>query len=274
MLKKARSRFELAGVDDHGWAVDEATLQAHRHSGELGYVHSWEVGSTMDGPGIRFVLFLTGCLLRCQYCHNPDSWHLHNGRPMTIEAIQAEIKKYARALKIAGGGITFSGGEPVVQLPFLRRLLSYCREIGLHTALDTSGRLGARLSDDDLATVDLQILDIKSGDPATYERVTSQPLAPTLDYARRLSALGRPMWVRFVLVPGLTDGVDNVERLADFVAGLDTVKRVEILRFHQMGAPKWEALGLDYRLADTPPPDPELTERVRDQFRARNLAVF
>lgn len=274
MLKKARSRFELAGVDDHGWAIDEATLQAHRHSGELGYVHSWEVGSTMDGPGIRFVLFLTGCLLRCQYCHNPDSWHLHNGRPMTIDAIRAEIDKYARALKIAGGGITFSGGEPVVQLPFLRRILSECKALGLHTALDTSGRLGARLSDEDLAAIDLQILDIKSGDPATYERVTSQPLAPTLDYARRLSALGRPMWIRFVLVPGLTDAEDNVDRLADFVAGLETVERVEILRFHQMGAAKWEALGLPYTLADTPPPDAALTERVREQFRRRGLTVF
>lgn len=274
MLKKARSRFELAGVDDHGWAIDEATLHAHRHSGELGYVHSWEVGSTMDGPGIRFVLFLTGCLLRCQYCHNPDSWHLHNGRPMTIDAIRTEIDKYAHALKIAGGGITFSGGEPVVQLPFLRRMLSDCKALGLHTALDTSGRLGARLSDEDLAAIDLQILDIKSGDPATYERATAQPLAPTLDYARRLSDLDRPMWIRFVLVPGLTDANDNVERLADFVAGLNAVERVEILRFHQMGAPKWEALGLDYLLGDTPPPDPESTERVRAQFRARGLTVF
>jgi pyruvate formate lyase activating enzyme len=274
MLKKARSRFELAGVDDPGWDIDPATLQAHRQSGELGYVHSWEVGSTMDGPGIRFVLFLTGCLLRCQYCHNPDSWHLHNGRPMTIDAMQAEIEKYARALKVAGGGITFSGGEPVVQLPFLRRLLSQCKGLGLHTALDTSGRLGARLTDDELEQVDLQVLDIKSGDPETYLRVTSQPLAPTLDYARRLSDLGRPMWVRFVLVPGLTDAVDNVDRLAEFVAGLDTVERVEVLRFHQMGAPKWEALGLPYRLTDTPAPSAELTERVREQFRSRGVTVY
>jgi pyruvate formate lyase activating enzyme len=273
-MSKARSRFELAGVHGRGWAVDAATRQAHRHAGDLGWVHSWEVGSTMDGPGIRFVLFLTGCLLRCRYCHNPDSWHLHNGRPMTVDQMCAEIDKYARALKIAGGGITVSGGEPMVQLAFLRRILSHCRSVGLHTALDTSGRLGERMSDEDLALVDLQILDIKSGDPSTYERVTGQPLAPTVDYARRLSDRGRPMWVRFVLVPGLTDDVDNVERLADIVAGLDTVERVEVLRFHQMGAPKWEALGLPYTLADTPPPSAELTDRVREQFRARGLKVY
>lgn len=273
-MSKARSRFELAAARRHGWDVDPATEQAHRQDGDLGFVHSWEVGSTMDGPGIRFVLFLTGCLLRCQYCHNPDSWHLRNGRPRTIEAICGEIDKYARALKVAGGGITISGGEPMVQLPFMRRILAHCRAGGLHTALDTAGRLGERMTDEDIELVDLQILDIKSGDPETYERVTSQPLQPTLDYARRLSALGRPIWVRFVLVPGLTDDAGNVDRLAEFVAGLDTVDRVEVLRFHQMGAHKWDALGLPYALPDTPPPDAALTERVRDQFRSRGLTVY
>ena len=122
--------------------------------------------------------------------------------------------------------------------------------------------------------IDLNLLDIKSGDPELYERVTHQPLQPTLDYARRLSALGRPMWVRFVLVPGLTDDYDNVERVADFCAGLKSLERVEILRFHQLGQPKWEKLGLDYPLKDVEPPSPELTERVRGQFRSRGLTVY
>ena len=122
--------------------------------------------------------------------------------------------------------------------------------------------------------IDLNLLDIKSGDPAIYEKVTRQPLQPTLDYARRLSALGRPMWIRFVLVPGLTDGYDNVEKVADICAGLKTVERVEILRFHQMGSDKWDKLGLDYPLENVEPPDAELTERVRGQFRSRGLTVY
>jgi pyruvate formate lyase activating enzyme len=149
-----------------------------------------------------------------------------------------------------------------------------CKALGLHTCVDTSGRLGDRLGDAELMDIDLHLLDIKSGDPEVYERLTRQPLQPTLDYARRLSALARPMWIRFVLVPGLTDGHDNVERLADFCAGLRGVERVEILRFHQMGRDKWRRLELDYPLADTQPPDPELTERVRGQFRSRGLTVY
>jgi pyruvate formate lyase activating enzyme len=240
----------------------------------VGYVHSWEVGSTVDGPGIRFVGFLTGCLLRCQYCHNPDTWHKHNGHPVTVARAMAQISKYAQVLKISKGGITLSGGEPMVQHEFLMHIFRRCKQLGLHTCIDTCGRLGDRLTDGDLMEIDLNLLDIKSGDPAIYERVTGHPLAPTLDYARRLSALGRPTWVRFVLVPGLTDAYDNVELLADICAGLKSLERVEILRFHQMGRDKWHKLGLAYPLENTEPPDAELTERVRSQFRSRGIVVY
>ena len=240
----------------------------------VGYVHSVEVGSTVDGPGIRFVGFLTGCLLRCQYCHNPDTWHKYNGRPVTVAKAMREIGKYATVLKISKGGVTLSGGEPIVQRAFAMQIFRRCKMLGLHTCLDTSGRLGDKLSDDDLMQIDLNLLDIKSGDPEVYQKVTRQPLQPTLDYARRLSTLKRPMWIRYVLVPGLTDGVDNVERVADFVGGLGGVERVEILRFHQMGRDKWHKLGLAYPLEEVEPPDPELSERVRGQFRSRGLTVF
>jgi pyruvate formate lyase activating enzyme len=240
----------------------------------VGYVHSWEVGSTVDGPGIRFVGFLTGCLLRCQYCHNPDTWHKHNGHPVTVARAIREISKYAQVLKISRGGVTLSGGEPVVQREFMMQIFRRCKRLGLHTCVDTSGRLGDRLTDDDLTEIDLNVLDIKSGDPAVYEKATGHPLAPTVDYARRLSALGRPMWVRFVLVSGLTDGYDNVEMLADICAGLKSLERVEILRFHQMGRDKWHKLGLAYQLENAQPPDAELTERVRGQFRSRGLVVY
>jgi len=240
----------------------------------VGYVHSYEVGSTVDGPGLRFVGFLSGCFLRCQYCHNPDTWHKHNGHPVTVSRAMQQIGKYVKVLKISKGGVTLSGGEPMVQRPFLMRIFRRCKELGLHTCLDTSGRLGDRMTDDDLMNIDLHLLDIKSGDPVIYEQITHQPLQPTLDYAQRLSALGRPMWIRYVLVPGLSDGVDNVQKVADFCAGLTSVERVEILRFHQMGSAKWDKLGLEYPLKDVEPPDPELTERVRGQFRSRGLTVY
>jgi pyruvate formate lyase activating enzyme len=239
-----------------------------------GYVHSWEVGSTVDGPGLRFVGFLTGCLLRCQYCHNPDTWHKRNGRPVTVGRAMQVIGKYAQVLKISKGGITLSGGEPQLQRAFTTRVFRRCKELGLHTCIDTSGRLGAPFTDGELMDIDLHLLDIKSGDPAIYERVTRQPLQPTIDHARRLSAMGRPMWIRFVLVAGLTDGHDNVEKVADFCAGLKSVERVEILRFHQMGRDKWHKLGLDYPLENVEPPTPELAERVRGQFRSHGLTVY
>jgi len=239
-----------------------------------GYVHSYEVGSTVDGPGLRFVAFLTGCLLRCQYCHNPDTWHKRNGKPVTVARAMQVIGKYAHVLKISKGGITLSGGEPQLQRDFVTEVFRRCKQLGLHTCLDTSGRLGEKFSDKDLLDIDLHLLDIKSGDPEIYKKVTRQPLQPTLDYATRLSALGRPMWIRYVLVAGLTDGEDNVERVAAFVGGLKSVERVEILRFHQMGSDKWEKLGLKYSLKDVEPPDPVLSERVRNQFRSHGLTVY
>jgi pyruvate formate lyase activating enzyme len=257
------------------FAVHPGDIEEAKDEDDLiGYVHSYEVGSTVDGPGIRFVAFVTGCLLRCQYCHNPDTWHKYNGHPVTVSRAMREIGKYAQVLKITKGGITISGGEPMLQRPFVTRIFRRCKELGLHTCMDTSGRLGDKMTDKDLMDIDLNLLDIKSGDPAIYEKVTRQPLQPTLDYAQRLSALGRPMWIRYVLVPGLTDDYDNVQKVADFVAGLKTVQRVEILRFHQMGSDKWHKLNLEYPLANVEAPDAELTERVRGQFRSHGLTVY
>jgi len=161
-----------------------------------------------------------------------------------------------------------------VQTNFTTGIFRRGKELGVHTCLDTSGRMGGGLTDDQLMDIDLTLLDIKSGDPEIYERVTRAPLQPTLDYARRLSDLRRPMWVRFVLVPNLTDSYDNVERVADFCAGLKSLERVEILRFHQLGRFKWENLGLEYRLNNTAPPSTEVTDRVRGQFRQRGLLVY
>lgn len=250
------------------------TKETKKEKDVVGFVHSYEVGSTVDGPGLRFVGFLTGCPLRCQFCHNPDTWHKHNGTPVPVSRAMKQIGKYAQVLKISKGGITLSGGEPMVQQAFVTQIFRRCKDLGLHTAIETSGRFGAKFSDRELQDIDLNLLDIKGGDAATFEKVCGHPLKYTLEYAQRLSALGRPAWIRFVLVPGLTDGHDNVEKLADIAAGMKNVERVEILRFHQMGRDKWHKLGLEYKLENVEPPDAELTERVRNQFRSRGLTVY
>ncbi len=242
--------------------------------GPVGYIHSYEVGSAVDGPGLRFVLFTTGCFLRCQYCHNPDTWHLKNGKAMTVDEMMAEIGKYARYLKVGRGGLTISGGEPVVQKNFVARIFRRCKELGIHTALDTAGLLGEQVDDAMLADIDLVILDIKSSNPETYLEVTGKELEPTLAFARRLSDMGKPLWVRFVLVPGLTDDPENVRGVAEIAASLKSLERVEILPFHQMGKPKWESLGLEYKLADTQPPSAELIKKVQEEFSSRGLKVY
>jgi len=236
-------------------------------AGEFGWVHSYETGSTVDGPGVRVTLFVSGCFLRCQYCHNPDTWHFRDGTRVTYANAERALASYAAPLKMMGGGLTISGGEPLAQPHFTRRLFAAAKSMGLHTALDTSGFLGARADDDYLSQVDLVLLDIKSWDPATYKRITQKDVQPTLDFAERLAGIGKPVWIRFVLVPGLSDDPANVAGLARFVAPMKNVEWVEVLPFHQMGAFKWKSLGLEYQLPDTEPPSPEIVARVLGQFR-------
>jgi len=234
--------------------------------GAFGYAHSYETGSHLDGPGVRVTLFLSGCPLRCQYCHNPDTWKLKHGMRVPLERIVTRLGHFAPALRSMRGGLTLSGGEPLVQPAFSRRIFAAAKSYGLHTALDTSGFLGERATDEYLQSVDLVLLDIKSWDPETYRRVTNQEVAPTLRFAERLAAMGKPVWVRFVLVPGLTDDPANVAGVAKFIAPMKNVEWVEVLPFHQLGTFKWKALGLEYQLADTPPAGPELLARVLGQF--------
>jgi pyruvate formate lyase activating enzyme len=238
-----------------------------------GSVHSWDIATAVDGPGTRFVLFLSGCPLRCLYCHNPDTWHMRDGLRMTVDEVMAEVAKYRRFIEVAGGGLTVSGGEPLLQPDFTAEVLHRAHELGLHTALDTSGFLGARASDELLTDTDLVLLDIKSWDPVTYRHVTGGEVTPTLEFARRLSALRKPVWIRFVLVPGHTDAADNVEGIASFVSTLEAVERVEVLPFHKLGAPKYAALGIPFPLENVPTPDAELVRRVRGQFADRGVPV-
>ena len=253
--------------------VRSSELAAAR-AGDVGRVHSWELVTSVDGPGTRLTLFLSGCPLRCQYCHNPDTWKMRDGIPHTVDEVMDRISRYTRVLKTMGGGVTISGGEPLLQSQFVGKILRRCKKLGLHTALDTSGYLGMRATDAMLDDLDLVLLDVKSGLAETYREVTGRELAPTLRFGRRLAERKIPIWARFVLVPGLTDAPANVDAVADYVMTLPSVERLEVLPFHQMGREKWRALDQPYQLEDTQPPSPELLERVRKQFRDRGLTVY
>jgi pyruvate formate lyase activating enzyme len=241
--------------------------------GAFGYCHSYETSSRYDGPGLRVVLFVSGCLLRCTYCHNPDTWHLKDGTYVAVDQVLRRLGDFAPSIQALGGGLTISGGEPMVQLAFTRRIFAGAKKMGLHTAVQTSGFLGDRADEAYLSNIDLVLLDIKSSDPDTYRRVTGRELAPTLRFAERLASLSKPAWIRFTLVPGETDDPANVEGIARFVAPMKNVEWVEVQPFHQMGSFKWKAMGLDYKLEHTQPASRDLVNRVLEQFRAAGCRV-
>ena len=253
-------------------APDEDKL-GNEADGAFGYVHSYETSSRYDGPGLRAVLFVSGCLLRCTYCHNPDTWHLKDGTYVSAQQVLDRLAGFAPALRAMDGGLTISGGEPMVQLAFTKRILAGAKKMGLHTAIETSGFLGDRVDESYLSALDMVLLDIKSSDPDTYKKVTGRDLAPTLRFAERLASIGKPAWVRFTLVPGQTDDPANVDGIAKFVAPMKNVEWVEIQPFHQLGAFKWKAMKLEYKNADTSTPTSGLVNRVIEQFRSAGCRV-
>lgn len=259
------SRHDLR-VGNSPEAPDEDGIKDEE--GAFGYCHSYETSSRYDGPGLRVVIFVSGCLLRCTYCHNPDTWHLKDGTYVSVDQVLDRLVQFAPPLLELGGGLTISGGEPMVQLAFTRRIFAGAKKMGLHTAIETSGFLGDRADDSYLSAIDLVLLDIKSSDPETYRRVTGRDLAPTLRFAERLASLSKPVWVRFTLVPGETDDPANVDGIARFVAPMKNVEWVEVQPFHQLGAFKWKAIGLEYKLLNTPPAGRDLVDRVIEQFRS------
>lgn len=229
-----------------------------------GYIHSVETCGTVDGPGLRYVLFLNGCPLRCQYCHNPDAQGRPSGDLTSAEDAFKDVLKYKSFIK--KGGLTISGGEPLMQPGFVEAMFQQAKAAGLHTALDTSGFVGHKASDELLDLTDLVLLDIKSFSPMTYKFVTGVCVDQTLKFAKRLSDRGNKMWIRFVLVPGLTNAESNVEGLAKFVSTLDNVERVEILPFHKMGEEKYIRSGITYNLKNTPTPTAGEVDAVRSIF--------
>jgi len=252
--------------------VPEVDVRSALKTGDMGFLHSYTTGSAVDGPGIRLVAWTTACMFRCQYCHNPDTWTLSNGIPVTLDRAIDGVRKYAAGLKAMHGGFTLSGGEPLMQDRFAVRLFAAVKQMGVHTAIETNGYYSDRLTDEELQLIDLVILDVKAFTPEQHERVTGiKDNHDVLAFARRLAALKRPMWVRYVLVPGLTDVAAEMEQLAAFCASLGVVERVEILPFHQLGEYKWERLKLDYKLRDTRPPSGELIGQVIGIFQDAGL---
>jgi pyruvate formate lyase activating enzyme len=256
-----------------GEKVSEPDARTAMETGDFGFVHSFTTGSAVDGPGVRVVAWLTGCQFRCQFCHNPDTWKMPNGMPVSLARAVEVVSQYRNSLRTMKGGLTISGGEPLLQRRFLIRLFQDVQKKGIHTALDTNGFLGDRLTDDELQAIDLVMLGVKAFTPEVHKRLTSQDNAPVQKFARRLADLKRPMWIRFVVVPGFTDDLEEVGRVADFAASLGNVQRVDVLPFHQMGRFKWEKLGMDYALRDAQPPSKETVDRVLERFRSAGLAV-
>lgn len=253
--------------------VSEPDLKSALETGEWGFVHSFTTGSAVDGPGMRLVAWLAGCQFRCAFCHNPDTWKVSNGMPVSLKRAVEVVGQYQHDLKVMKGGLTISGGEPLVQHRFVLNVFNAVRGAGVHTTLDTNGFLGDRLSDEDLQSIDLVMLGVKAITPDLHRRLTSQDNKPVHEFARRLAAQRRPMWFRFVIVPGWTDDLDEVGKVADFGASLGVVERVEVLPFHQMGRFKWEKLGMDYQLRDAKPPSHEIVQRVIARFQSAGLSA-
>ena len=225
-----------------------------------GYIHSLESFGTVDGPGVRYVVFFQGCPMRCQYCHNPDTWKLEDGKQMDTQTIINGLERNRSFYET--GGITATGGEPLYQLPFLLELFEKAKKKGIHTCLDTSGIVYHKEDKEQAAQLerlmqvtDLVMLDIKHIDPEKHMELTSQPNDGILAFAKYLDEKNIPVWIRHVVVPGITDDDVYLRKLGYFIGGLNNLKALDVLPYHDMAKPKYKELGIDYKLKDVPPLD-------------------
>ena len=238
-----------------------------------GKLHSYESCGTVDGPGLRYVIFTQGCPLRCKYCHNPDTWKMADATyEESAEFVVKEIARYKPFFR-NGGGMTMTGGEPLMQPKFAREVFKLCHDQGIHTAVDTSGFYLNDEVKETLEHVDLVLLDLKCIDPVIYKDLTKVDLEPTLKFAKYLAEIGKPVWVRHVLVPGITDKDELLEELADFMATLGNIEKVEILPYHSLGEYKWEEMGMEYELKGVEAPTVERVENAKKIIAARGLSV-
>ncbi len=230
-----------------------------------GYIHSTESFGTVDGPGVRFVVFFQGCPLRCRYCHNPDTWEFGRGREVTAEELLREYDSYKEFLR--SGGITATGGEPLAQAEFLGELFRLAGERGIHTCLDTSGAIYNKAVDRALEYTDLVMLDIKHTDSRLHKELTGMGNEQILAFAEHLRDIGKPMWVRRVVVPGITDSEEELFHLGEYLSGFPNLKALDVLPYHDLAREKYKKLGLPYPLPDTLPLSKE------DAVRAKNIIM-
>lgn len=244
----------------------------------LGRVHSIETCGTVDGPGTRFVVFLQGCLFRCQYCHNRDTWDLNKGTLYSVTDILTEILPYIPFIDASNGGVTVSGGEPLLQKQFVRVLFKLLHQQGIHTCLDTNGYVAEPGHDLELDKLldctDLVLLDIKHINEQKHSRLTRVSNKYTLNLAEYLQRRGKPVWIRYVVVPGVTDAKEDVEQLAEFVARMKNVEKLELLPYHTLGAHKWTAYGDPYPLDGFAPPSLEKMEELKVVFEGYDIDVL
>ena len=215
-------------------------------------IHSIETCGTVDGPGLRYVIFFQGCLLRCQYCHNPDTWNPNGGKLITVDELYTDAIKYRSYMDYSGGGVSVTGGEPLLQADFITSLFKKLHEDGIHTAIDTSGNINPEKVAKTLEHTDLVLLDIKSFNPNTYRKLTGGNLESAQRFLEYLNENNIPVWIRYVLVPGITDKFDEIHALSNYLDSFSCIEKRDILPFHKLGEYKWE--GLSYALADTPAP--------------------
>ncbi|KUP09835.1 pyruvate formate lyase-activating protein [Bacillus coahuilensis m2-6] len=233
-------------------------------------IHSTESFGTVDGPGIRYVIFTQGCLLRCQYCHNPDTWEIGTGNSMSVEELMRDITSYLPYLQSSGGGVTVSGGEPLLHLDFLLELFKECKKFDLHTAIDTSGgcfqtsEAFTNKLNEVLKWTDLVLLDLKHMDSQAHKHLTGKRNEHIHQFAKYLEASSIPVWIRHVLVPGKTDSAENLTALGEFIKQLSNVEKFEILPYHKLGVYKWESLGISYPLEGVHSPKEEEVNRAYD----------
>ena len=241
-----------------------------------GYIHSTESFGSVDGPGVRFIIFVSGCPMRCQFCHNPDTWKMQDGELKTTDELLKTALRYKSYWKDKGG-ITVSGGEPLMQMDFLIDLFKKAKEQGVHTNIDTSGAVFTKEEpffgklQELLKYTDMLMLDIKHIDDEQHKILTGQTNKNILDMARYLSDTGKPVWIRHVLVPERSDKDEYLHRLHDFIETLDDVEKVEVLPYHTLGAYKWKELGYDYKLEGI---DPPTQERIENANRILETAKY
>ncbi|PRX31815.1 pyruvate formate lyase activating enzyme [Orenia metallireducens] len=231
-----------------------------------GWIHSVESLGTQDGPGIRYVVFTQGCPLRCKYCHNPDTWCMTDGQEVEVEELMNKILRCKPFISRSKGGITISGGEPTLQIDFVLELLKRCKEEDIHTALDTSGYVDKDKFEKLLPYTDLVLLDIKHIDDIEHQELTGVSNQKILDILNLLEERGKSFWVRHVVVPGINDKIEYIEKLTELLAPLDNLEKVELISYHQLGVHKWETIGLDYELKDVEPPSGEKMEEFKEIF--------